>query len=61
MFVQVCFQVLDATCNNNNHILDFGCNTQQQKIIMFHNEGKLLNLKPLIYLFIVLETLMSQP
>jgi len=27
---------------------------QQQKIIMFHNEGKLLNRKPLIYLFLVL-------
>jgi hypothetical protein len=36
------------------HILDFGCNTQQQEAIKFHSEGKLLNLKPLIYLFLVL-------
>jgi len=27
---------------------------QQQETIMFHNEGKFLNLKPLIYLFLVL-------
>jgi type IV pilus biogenesis protein CpaD/CtpE len=55
MFVQVRFQVLDATYNNN-HILNFGCSTQQQKAIMFHSEGKFLNPKPLIYLFLVLGT-----
>jgi hypothetical protein len=27
---------------------------QQQKIIMFHNEDKFLNPKPVIYLFMVL-------
>jgi hypothetical protein len=28
---------------------------QQQEAIMFHNEGKFLNPKTLIYLFLVLE------
>jgi hypothetical protein len=44
---------LDATYNSN-HILDFGFSTQQQEAIMFHSEGKFLNRKPLIFLFLVL-------
>ncbi len=39
------------TTYNNNHILDFGCSTQQQETITFHSESKFLNPKPLIYLF----------
>jgi hypothetical protein len=57
MFLDLLFTVyatsFGATCNNN-HILDFRCSTQQQKIIMSHNEGKLFNPKPLVYLFLVL-------
>jgi hypothetical protein len=50
----LCFWLCCLVFMQGYHILDFGCNTQQQEAIKFHSEGKLLNLKPLIYLFLVL-------